>query len=498
MVFIKRIRKGGRTYLIEVESYRDGGKVKHRYLRYVGREVDGRTVLSSSVSNVEVESVKVYGQLIVLHNLAKSINLSELLGEYGDEILSLVFAHCVEPKSLNQMTDWFEKTDLNFLLDLDELTEARLLDALDSLEKQDLEVLQKKIFEAVKQKYELDISSVFYDVTNTYFYGKKCAWGKKGKSKEGQKDQPLVQIGLAVARKEGIPLFHKTFEGNIHDSRTLQAVIPYFKSFNIRDVILVYDRGIPSKENFIDAERLGWDTLCGLAANTALKKEIRRMREKKEFVNVQNRIPLSNTAMYGISKKYQIGITKGKLVVCFNNRQKTLIQESRYDEIQTAQTRLAENKNIKSGLQKYFDKKGNIKSFEIKKAEEFDGFSCIFSTKQISTEEVVKVYFEKELVEKAFKNLKGVTGLRPIRHWLYNRVEAHIFICYLSYLLLSLLQYKLKKIKVGAVEALKELSSLYKIYMKDTEKNFVLTKLVKLNKKQEKILRAVDKKLLQV
>lgn len=498
MVFVRRLKNKSGTYLVEVESYREGGKVKQRYVRYVGREVDGKKVLSSSVSNFEVESVKVYGQLLVLHHIAKGIDLSGLLGEYGDEILSLVFAHCVEPKSLNQMDDWFKKTDLNFLLDLDELTEARLLDALDSLEEQDPEVLQKRIFEAVKQKYKLDVSSVFYDVTNTYFYGKKCLWGKKGKSKEKQNDKPLVQIGLAVARKEGIPLFHKTFEGNIHDSRTLQAVLPCFKSFNIKDVILVYDRGIPSKENFIDAKRLGWETICGLAANIALKKEIRKMKKKKEFVNVRNRISLSSTAMYGIPKRHQVGITKGKLVLCFNNKQKTLIQESRYDEIQNAQKRLAENKNIKSGLQKYFDKNRNIKVAEIKKAEEFDGFSCIFSTKQIPTEEIIKVYFEKDIVEKAFKNLKGVTGLRPIRHWLYNRVEAHIFICYLSYLLLSLLQYKLKKIKIGSIEALKELSTLYKIYMRDTEKNFVLTKLVKLNKKQEKILRAIDKKLLKV
>ena len=102
------------------------------------------------------------------------------------------------------------------------------------------------------------------------------------------------------------------------------------------------------------------------------------------------------------------------------------------------------------------------------------------------------------MVEKAFQNLKGVIALRPIRHWLYDRVEGHIFICYLAYLLLSLLKYRLKKIKVSPIEALKELESLYKIYMKDTVKGFELTKLVKLTKKQEDILKAVDKKLLKV
>lgn len=102
------------------------------------------------------------------------------------------------------------------------------------------------------------------------------------------------------------------------------------------------------------------------------------------------------------------------------------------------------------------------------------------------------------MVEKAFQNIKGVIALRPIRHWLYDRVEGHIFICYLAYLLLSLLRYKLKKIGMGPIEALQELESLYKVYMKDKVKGFELSKLVKLKKKQEDILRAVDKRLLKV
>ena len=102
------------------------------------------------------------------------------------------------------------------------------------------------------------------------------------------------------------------------------------------------------------------------------------------------------------------------------------------------------------------------------------------------------------MVERAFQNLKGVIALRPIRHSLYDRVEGHIFICYLAYLLLSLLKYKLKKMKMSPVEALRELETLYKVYMKDTVKGFELTKLVKLTTKQEDILKAIDRKLLKV
>ena len=497
MAFTRRLKTKSGTYLVEVESYRQNGKIKQRYVRYIGKEVDGKKILSSSISNIEIESVKVYGPLMVLNQIAQEINLSKILGEYGNEILSMVYAHCVEPKSVNQMESWFEKTDLNFILDLHSITESQLLDAIDSINKYGSEKIQKEIFNEVRKKYDIDTSGVLYDVTNTYFYGSKCPWGKKGKSKEKQNDKPLVQIGLGVTRNDGIPLFHKTFDGNIHDARTLQAVLPIFKEYNIKEGFFVYDRGIPSKENLTDVKNMNWETICGIPIRDNLKPIVRRMIKQKNLVNIKNRIPLSKTAMYARSMAHEIGGIKGKLIVCFNNKMKTAIQESRYDEIQSAQLRLEKKKNIKNGLTKYFDKEWNPLQNEINRAEEFDGYSCIFSTKLISNEEIVRIYFEKDLVEKAFQNLKGVIALRPIRHWLYDRVEGHIFICYLAYLLLSLLRYKLKKIKMSPLEALRELETLYKVYMKDTVKGFELTKLVRLTKKQEDILRAVDKKLLK-
>ncbi|MEK6622374.1 MAG: hypothetical protein AABZ13_07820, partial [Planctomycetota bacterium] len=73
-------------------------------------------------------------------------------------------------------------------------------------------------------------------------------------------------------------------------------------------------------------------------------------------------------------------------------------------------------------------------------AAKTDGISLIFTNTNISLEEVVKGYFDKDVVEKSFQALKGVVDLRPVRHWLYNRVEAHVFICYLACLLLSVLK----------------------------------------------------------
>jgi len=78
------------------------------------------------------------------------------------------------------------------------------------------------------------------------------------------------------------------------------------------------------------------------------------------------------------------------------------------------------------------------------RGEEFDGYSCIFCTAPCPRTKCSRFYFNKDIVEKAFRSLKGITQLRPVRHWLAERVHAHVFLCYLAYLLLSLLQYRLR------------------------------------------------------
>ena len=287
MSFIRKIKKGGKIYLAEVENRWIDGKCVQKHIRYIGKEADGKTTLPTSISNTEIESVRLYGPLLVLHALAQEIGLSELLGDYGDEILSLVYAHCLDYKNINQMQQWFERTDLNMMLDIEGLTEKRLLNALDSLEQHDAEQLQESIFKSVQKKYHFKISGVIYDVTNTYLYGKLCPLGKLGHDKEGVKGRPLIQIGLGVTEEHGIPMFHKIFDGNVHDARTLYDLISCFKHYRVRSGALIYfDRGIVSAKNISDIKQLGW--------HAVIAQKVRvNFIFLKNFINDYNKIIFS-------------------------------------------------------------------------------------------------------------------------------------------------------------------------------------------------------------
>ncbi|MBI1745303.1 MAG: transposase [Acidobacteria bacterium] len=499
MSFIRRIKKGDKIYLAEVENSWLNGKCVQRYIRYVGKVADGKTILSSSISNVEIDQVKLYGPLLVLHHLASEIHLADHLGPLAGEILSLAYAHCLDYKSINQMPRWFERTDLNMMLPLEKLTEDRLLKALDSVEEtQDLQTLQKVIFAAVQSKYHFKDSGIIYDVTNTYLYGKNCPLGKMGHDKEGVKGRSLIQIGLGVTRTEGIPVFHKTFHGNGHDARTLQDLITGFAENKIKTGFIVFDRGVTSQKTVKELKNISWNVVCGVALRGEFKPLLRSIIRKNQFVHLENRVHLSETIFYVITQFYKWEGIPGSLAWCFNEQQKRDLRESRYDEILHAQKLLGQNKVIKPGLEKFFNKNGQLIPPKLSEAEELDGYSCIFSTERLSKKEMLSIYFgDKDIVEKAFHSLKGVVNLQPIRHWLYNRVTAHVFICYLSYLLLALLKYRLRKLEMSPMEALTQIETMYKVYMKDAKKKFSLSKTVTLTKKQELILKTIDKNLLK-
>lgn len=75
---------------------------------------------------------------------------------------------------------------------------------------------------------------------------------------------------------------------------------------------------------------------------------------------------------------------------------------------------------------------------------------------------------------------------------------AHIFICYLAYLLLALLKYRLKSLAISPVDALDALSTMYKVYLRDSKRVFKLSRVVASTKRQETILKAINPKLLKL
>ena len=338
MSFIRRIKKkDGQVYLAEVESKWVNGKSVQKHIRYIGKEVDGEVVVSLSSKDLQVDSVKVYGPLLTLHSISQKIKLPEVLGEYSNEILSMAYAHCLDYKSVRNMPKWYERTDLNLLLNLGGLTQSRLVSAMDSINDDQIENYQEIIFRNVKKTYKIDSKGMVYDLTNTYFHGKNCAIGKRGRSKDGHRQNDLIQIALATTQKEGIPVFHKIFNGNIHDNRTLSDISHNLEKFKIRSGLLVYDKGIVSERNLNLIGELGWFTLCGLPLREKEKTVIRRALKSGALNQIPNMVQIGESTFYVKGLSHSFGSIRGKLAICYNESKRVDILEHRRKRILNAQ-----------------------------------------------------------------------------------------------------------------------------------------------------------------
>jgi len=381
------------------------------------------------------------------------------------------------------------------MLNIKEVSEKKLYYAMDSITDKNSDLIQKKIFNSVKHIHKLKPKGYFFDVTNVYFYGTECPIAKKGKNKDG-KHKPQIQIGLAVTEDEGIPIFHKTFEGNIFDSIIMNDMMTMFHDLNIRDVFMVWDRGVTSEENIIDAKRTGFEVICGLAIKQNVQKYVDKIIKNESFLKLKNRVRLKKTILYCLKQKYQYGKINGYIIVCFNEETARLNKEKRIDNIYKAKELIKQNKPISEGIKKYF-KENEINEKSLFDAQKYDGYSVLFTTKDLEIEKIVRHYFEKDKVEKAFRSLKSILGLQPIKHWIEERVKSHVFICYLSYLLISLLESKLITQNISPITALDKLSTACKVHIKNKRLKEEFTKTVTLTKEQEKIMKAVDKKILK-
>jgi transposase len=449
MPFVRRIKTASGTYLALVESKRVNGKPRQHVIKYLGKEVEGKAARKVFTNNVKITSVKRHLDVEIIDHLANQLELKQHLPTAA---LILVYGQLLERPSINKMEQWLSQTDILETLGLEKITTTQLYDALEQLQDVDFSKIEEGIA-AQLSKHE-GKRSLVVDLTDTYFEGESLdeapRRGKDGKVKK------LVQIALAVTQKWGFPIFHRTFEGNLNGKRVFMEMLASLAGLGYEGMIL--DRGFWSAANIDQALALNLKVICGVVKDRHFKAVLSGVDKAKLYVK-GNRVALKNTKVYVAAVDYKTG----KLLIIYNPYIDVARRESLYD-----------------------------RGGEDGEAA-FLGYSLIFHNTDLGVGEVVEKYFDKDIVERSFKQLKGILSLRPVRVWLRSHVEAHIKLCYVAYSILSLLQFEVAGLDISAVEALEVIRSGYRVKLKDAASGFEWEAFVELKKVQERIRTVVYK-----
>jgi len=480
MTFIRKTKIKGKVYLYLVANRWIKGKVKQKYLAYLGREEKFPKLLEDvlplrQMAKYDIENLS-YSAAIELIKIANEIEITKIFSDafpkkYGVDagIAStiMILNYCLESKSKNKLSDWYDQTYLKHELKISasNLNSDLLYHTLDFFNEERIESLHRQIFQKAKEKFSLSDDVTMYDVTALFFEGNNCELAKRGYNTEALY-KLQVNLGLAVT-EEKFPVCHSVFEGNTKDVKTFEKVFNLLKkTIDISKTVFIFDRGIKSKEN---VERIITESsqyIAGTPKNSTIKKLMLPINEKDFH-------PLDESNSY-----YETG-DKNRVIIFWNKeitktqkeeREKRLniiqpklkkINPKNYDEV-----RLHEKVGeILGKYRKFFERDYKKFSFELKedelrKAELLDGKSAIETNTNLSAKEILQRYRDKNLIEMSFKDLKMFVDIRPIRHHKENRVLAHVFLAILSFGLRSLLELKLRRsnFQMTAEEALQQLA----------------------------------------
>lgn len=427
----------------------------------------------------------------VIKNIFNSFKLSESIIKYQkntkyksslDQILRLlVYSRIINPssklKTFNTKDMYFENFDFK------EHDVYRSLDHICALK----DTLVSNIWKNTKETYNRDLKTSYFDCTNYYFEipyndsdnvddnGNIISTGlrKKGPSKEHRKT-PIVQMGLLLDNV-GLPVTYELFSGNESEKTKLRPLIKKVKkSFDAKRTIVVADRGLNTSDNiwYLAGVNNDYQKLDGYVygqsirgANEEFKKWVlndsdyvideleggKIFKHKSRLVSKELKIIRDNTRKNKTS-------TYQKQMVYYSEKYAIRERKLREQAIEKAKHLISNpgafKKNTTYGCAKYvenlsFDKKtGEIVSSKLllneKLIEEealFDGYySIVTSEYNLSDIEIRCIYRQLWKIEETFKVTKSTLDSRPVNVSLKTHIEAHFLTCFISLVILRLLE----------------------------------------------------------
>lgn len=495
-LLVQSVREGGRVrqrVVATLGSLDARGRAKAKALasHLTGRRVEPslfeppetqRDTARVRIGKVRVERARKFGNVYLGWVLWKSLQLDELLTSVVDagrediawsELAAiLVICRLCEPSSeLHIAEQLFRCTALDNILGVPEekINDDRLYRALDHLLPHK-DAIEKHLKNRLGEMFGITYDLLLYDVTSTYFEGlaEGIPGAQRGYSRDHRPDCKQVCIALVVT-KEGIPLSYEVFEGNRTDVTTVEEMVKTMEEkFGVADRVWVMDRGMASEKNIAWLREGGRKYVIG-AVKTEMGKFEANLLDQKDWKTIRDGVEV---------KQCEGPDGKETFVLCRSTHRKekdhAIVERfsKKLDKrLKSLQNRLAQAKRKvdRAGVERQI---GRILEqcsrvfgkyvISVKETNECaSGLQLIIQEQaqwtewvslsegcyllrsnitHWSEEDLWHSYIQLTQAESAFRIQKSELSIRPIWHQRQDRVHAHIFVCFLAYVLWKTLE----------------------------------------------------------
>jgi transposase len=445
----------------------------------------GGELIKIDPSQVSTERHREAGPVHVGYQFWERLELNRILRDCGlsetVRRLSCVMTlnRLIAPCSEHAMPDWIRRTALADILgvDFDRLAEDPLYEVLDKL--YPLRVaIEAALVARERSLFNLDTTIYLYDLTSTYFEGLAIRNGKakRGYSRDHRPDCKQVVVGLVVNR-DGFPITHEIFAGNIQDRTTLSTMLDRLaERIGLQEgATVVLDRGMAFDENITELEHRKLNYVVA-------GRQPERDRWLADFEDTDGFVPVLrapsplNPAQKKTSIEVKTRVANENTYVLCRSEQRIAKDRAIRDkheqrllaDIEKLSRRIAEKKLVKPDkinqaigrlkeryprVARYYKLVHDPQTASLSasldpdkhiKAERLDGCYLLKTNrKDLSGDELWRIYVLLTRAEAAFRDMKSPLAERPIFHHLEHRVEAHIFLCVLAYHLLIAIEKSL-------------------------------------------------------
>ena len=384
----------------------------------------------------------------------------------------LVLARLCEPASeLHLAEDWYRRTALEdlFAVPCARVNAARLYRALDELLPHK-EAIERHLKERLGKLFALDYDLLLYDVTSTYFEGvaEKNPLAQRGYSRDHRPDCKQVCIALVVTRA-GMPLGYEVFAGNRVDVTTVKEIVGTMEArYGSAQRIWVMDRGMISAKNLAWLKQSGRRYLIG-TARSEVKKWSRELAEARDWSPVRDGVEAKlcpgpqggetfllcrsgerrakEQAMHArFAARIEQGLTQlARRIEHARRRLDHPTLERQVGRLLGRNTRAAGRYRIRvhadASVPAGVRLEWSVRTEWDEWARSSEG--CYVLRTNISdwtAETMWRTYVQLTEAEAAFRIHKSELSLRPIWHQKAERVQAHILVCFLAYVLWKTLE----------------------------------------------------------
>lgn len=503
---------GGHKYWHIVESRRVNGKPRPVPLLYLGKPDDILKRFQDGIrKNIKCKSFS-HGAVAALLQVVDDLGIIRIINEHvphhkkqgkqirdgltvgGSLVLRAIEKVC-RPCSNREFYTWAKTTSLEYLLRVScaKMDSQHFWDQMDELPVSAIPKIEEALVKRVIENENISLDTLLLDATNFFTFinttNGRCSLPKRGKNKKGRNNLRQVGILMVVSRKDIIPLFHETYEGNKSDSKIFAATIKKITDRLIAivpdlvDLTLVFDRGNNSKSNLsedvLKIHYVGALTpsqhkdIMKKAIDYIDKEEQRRGDSKDGIICYRVKQMLWNEVRTLIIYKSR-ELFEGQLRGIENNL------KSRFEELDKLNKSLSNPRCKKrtrkqiietiEGLvkgqfvqdiikwelprkRKHFRIEYNIDDGKFEELKKYRLGNRILMTDrhEWSDKKIIAAYHGQSKIEYAFRNLENPYhgSVHPQFHWTDQKIRVHVFTCVLGFLFESVIYRRAQKKKYG-------------------------------------------------